>query len=141
MAKGRPNKKAASVKRAIETLANAIDGVADRASIDMWFASWQRVHIAAGERAGRVWLASEYRVPLHAAVRREAGRYRKVLERASPPVTEPGRYAFEQVDEAFAGGFLYAVESFLAEVSALVKPTGTACGAAPGDLNDAEVPH
>lgn len=142
MAKGRPNKKAGILKRAVETLADAINGVAERASIEMWFAPWLRTHVAAGQRDGCVWLASEYRVPLHAALRRGANRYRSFLERASPPVTDRAHYAFDQVEEAYVAGFLYEVEAFVAGLPAVLvasmEPTGNVPVDGVCDVRDTE---
>ncbi|MEN8501243.1 MULTISPECIES: hypothetical protein [Paraburkholderia] len=111
MAKGRPSRRAADHRKAIELFADAISDIAESPDIETWFATWLHPHVQAGKRDGVAWLMTEYRSPLYAAVRRDARRYVRVLMESSAPVMERARFAFEMVEEAYMGGYLAAVEA------------------------------
>jgi hypothetical protein len=139
MAKGRPGRRAADRKKALEFIADAISDMAESPDIETWFADWLLPHVQAGKLDGMAWLATAYRSPLYAAVRRDARRYIRVLMESSAPVMERARFAFEMVEEAYVGGYLGTVEAHTAGLQTLLavgdgvapeRSAGTADGGA-----------
>lgn len=117
-------RQAADIKRAFDHLADSVSEIAQRPEIEIWFAEWLRPHVRNGEAGGAAWLATQYRAPLHVAVRRESERYVRTLLTASPAVSDRERLAFDMVEKAYQGGFLAAVETQLNGLHALMIESG-----------------